>query len=437
MAFTVINESSKYNRRFKLTQQVIVFKLNKIDDGVPMTNPEQWFKDGLRAIYDQSVRSLSPTDKVGMKFSAVDFDGDFHIPFKQVDQLQFEDLWSRLHLLYQSKKEAIEGDSFKIITTSFTPLCGRGRNTEESLTFGEDCSKRRGIVCIKNKDNLCLARALVVAIAYVMDVPYLEHVRRNIGKRQDQEAQKLMAAAGVTIPAEGAGIEELQQFQRHLDDFQIIVYNYGTKGRDRMYQGPESAKRLNLIHHNGHFNVITSLTSAFCCGYYCSRCFVPYNSKDDHRCAGKCPGCRSIPPCPVVDREILCDNCNRQFRGQTCFDQHVAQGENGTSLCLNVRKCKDCLHYVKGERKHYCGEFFCRTCLKFQPTGHLCFIQQDTKEPKLDETVFIFYDLETRQDDQDARGQGVHVPVLCVFQQRCSDCFNVESDELLTCPRCG
>ena len=87
MAFTVINESSKYNRRFKLTQQVIVFKLNKLDDGAPVTNAEQWFKDGLRAIYDQSVRSLNPTDKVGMTFSAMDFDGDFHIPFKQVDQL--------------------------------------------------------------------------------------------------------------------------------------------------------------------------------------------------------------------------------------------------------------------------------------------------------------------------------------------------------------
>src|SRR3978361_122774 len=279
MAFTVINESSKYNRRFKLTQQVIVFKLNKIDDGVPMTNPEQWFKDGLRAIYDQSVRSLSPTDKVGMKFSAVDFDGDFHIPFKQGGQLRFEDLGSRLHLLYQSKKEAIEGDSFKIITTSFTPLRGRGRNTEESLTFGEDCSKRRGIVCIKNKDNLCLARALVVAIAYVLNVPYLKQVRQNIGKRQDQEVQKLMANAGVTIPPAGAGIEELQQFQQYLSDFQIIVYNYGSKGRDILYRGPESLKRLNLLHHKGHFNVINSLTSAFCCNYYRSVCLTSYDHK--------------------------------------------------------------------------------------------------------------------------------------------------------------
>src|SRR3978361_846266 len=200
--------------------------------------------------------------------------------------------------------------------------------------------------------------------------------------------------------------------------------------------GPESSKRLNLLHHKGHYNVINSLTSAFCCNYYCSVCLTSYDHKNEHRCKGQCPGCRNMPPCPIAE-EILCPNCNRQFRCQACFKHHTLPGKNGKSLCPEVRKCKDCLHYIKGDRQHYCGEFFCRTCLRFQPKGHLCFIQQDKREPKLEETLFVFYDLETRQDDQNARGEGVHVPVLCVLQQRCNVCFNIESNDLLTCETCG
>lgn len=435
MAFTIVNESNKYNRKFKLSQQVVEFKLNPLNNTVK--NPEQWLKDGVREIFDHAVKSLSPGDKVGMTFTAADFTTDFHIPFKQVEKLRFEDLWRLLQQLYQSKKEAIEGDTFTIITTSFTPFRGRGRSTEESLTFGEDCKKKKGVVCIKNTDNLCLPRALVVAIAYILNVPYLTQIRRNVGKRQDQEAQKLIADAGVTIPPEGAGVEELQQFQHYLTNYQIIVYNYGTKGRDILYQGPESLKRLNLLHHDGHYNVITSLTSAFCCRYYCCVCCVPFDHKEGHRCVAQCPGCRCIPPCPVAPKEILCQNCNRQFRGQPCFDKHMIQGKNGQNQCAMVRKCKDCLHYVKGKREHYCGEFFCRTCYKYQPKGHLCFIQKDEKEPKLEDVLFIFYDLETRQDDQNARGEDVHIPVLCVYQQRCNECFNSESDELPVCSKCG
>lgn len=63
-------------------QRKVEFKLNPFDRGV--RDPEQWLKDGLRDIYDHCVEPLSPSDKMGITFSADDFDGDFHTSFLQV-----------------------------------------------------------------------------------------------------------------------------------------------------------------------------------------------------------------------------------------------------------------------------------------------------------------------------------------------------------------
>ena len=99
------------------------------------------------------------------------------------------------------------------------------------------------------------------------------------------------------------------------------MYSYGSKGGNVIFEGvSESNKRLNLLHHEGHFNVITSLTAAFACHYYCAECKVPYDHKNEHMCGGMCPGCFQTPKCIEVEVKIRCDRCKRYYRGQTCYN---------------------------------------------------------------------------------------------------------------------
>ena len=89
-------------------------------------------------------------------------------------------------------------------------------------------------------------------------------------------------------PLECKVIPELDQFQNHWRKYKITVYNYNTKGRDVYYEGPNSQYKINLLFHDGHYNEITSLTSAFVCSYYCESCHTPYDHKIKHRCSHTC-----------------------------------------------------------------------------------------------------------------------------------------------------
>ena len=158
------------------------------------------------------------------------------------------------------------------------------RRTVFYNNFEKDCKARKGIIVINNKDNLSLPRALVVAKAYAKSDPKKQLIRLNKGKRQTLKANKLMAKAKVQIPETGAGIPELDKFQNHLKKYKITVYNYNTKGREVYFEGPNAQYKINLLYHDGHYNVITSLTAAFSCRFYCETCHTPYDYRIKHTC---------------------------------------------------------------------------------------------------------------------------------------------------------
>src|SRR5436190_3333741 len=63
---------------------------------------------------------------------------------------------------------------------------------------------------------------------------------------------------------------------------------------------PDAQYKINLVFHNGHYNVITSLTSAFACTYFCEAWHVPYSNKDGHTCSNTCYACKTVsPPCKL------------------------------------------------------------------------------------------------------------------------------------------
>ncbi|KAJ8965523.1 hypothetical protein NQ317_019537, partial [Molorchus minor] len=433
--FIIAKDFVKKVKRFNLTGRTIEFKIKPVPSN---EEPVSWIKEAVNQVIQKGTQDLSPDDQVAFSFCSKDFKrGDGWVRFRPVCNVTYDDVWDVISSVYQSNSTGLNTDTFCLGMTSVRMPAGKGKHSAKVYnTFNDECGKRRGIIVINNKDNMCLPRALVVAIACVSKDPDQIKVRRDIRKIQTQRAAQLCTDVGIVIPEKGCGIPELQKFQEHFNNYNIVVYNYGTKGRDTIFKGPVEGPSLNLIYHEGHFNVITSLTAAFACGYYCKECNIPYNVKNKHRCGGTCPCCQQTPVC-LQDLTVLCVECKRSFRGQRCYDNHKKVGSMGKStVCEQIVRCDECHKVMKKKRHHTCGEVYCKVCNTHVPQDHLCYMQSDTGKPKIKDILFVFYDLETRQEKVLDDGSLLHEPNLCVTSKRCDACMG-ESSNLYFCQKCG
>ena len=275
--FRILTDFETQVKRFNLKARKVQCTINPVP---PQEEPTTWIKDAIEDILRLTIKDLSPEDKVGVTFSGEGFSnsrGSGWVNFKNCSELSFHDVWEMISKIFQSNSQGISTDTFSLSVTSVKMPVGTGKKSSQMYnSFEEECLNRKGIICIQNKDNLCLPRALIVGKAYADSDVNFRKVRRDIGKIQTSRTLELLKEMEINIPSSGCGIEELKLFQNHLKDYKITVYEYRTKGRKVIYEGvPNSDKKINLIYFNNHFNVITSLTAAFCCSYYCEICHKP------------------------------------------------------------------------------------------------------------------------------------------------------------------
>ena len=215
-----------------------------------------------------------------------------------------------------------------------------------------------------------------------------------------------------------------------------------------VHKGPERDKQLILISHDGHYDVITSLPGFFSKVYFCLDCEKGFDHNDlSHHC---CPGnkcwCCHQTDCPDFETKrkqglatIDCPECNRKFFGDTCWLNHVTKTSSGQPsnvtdrVCCTYRECNIChtTYNLQKIKEHRCGEQECPCCHRIcNLKQHKCFIQPIKKKKKkkrddeeeeeeneeddefMDEdedgTIFIYFDIEARQD------KGNHVAnLLC------------------------
>lgn len=251
---------------------------------------------------------------------------------------------------------------------------------------------------------------------------------------QGLRARELIKNAGVNIPLTGAGIPKLVEFQRYFNtQYSVVVYEYGRYGTV-IFEGARGSNlpRLNLLHHSSHFSTIKSLPAAFSSKFFCMPCHKPFNLRGGHRCENIYPCCCISPGCSRNEVSLLCNKCNRSFRGQQCFNNHAR------TICNLKHSCPKCLktYKVSGtKRQHVCGEIFCNLCKEYKERNHKCYIRKDHQKKKSSKHLFIYYDFETRQENI-INNNKVHEVNLCVIQQSCSDCSD-ESDLKKICNFCG
>jgi len=126
--------------------------------------------------------------------------------------------------------------------TLVSPPVGEGNHGRHSFYTIDELLNRQCVIRIRNRDKLCLARAVVVAVAHFdrhENEKRWNRIRKGDNKRyKDQrgDAEELMKVAGLENFDGPCGIPEIKAIQKILDGYQIKIFSCDL-GNEIMYQG--------------------------------------------------------------------------------------------------------------------------------------------------------------------------------------------------------
>ena len=359
---------------------------------------------------------MDKKDQVRFVLRSEQLDTPISLPFLPVEQLTTERVFSQIERVIQSNQEFRLNDTVTVdIIHVETPQgSGKSKVKRTTLNIREYLKKKGSIITINNNDNLCLARALVVAVAKIENDPKYQQIKRSNRPVQLERALQLHRAANV--PLGPCGMEEVKLFQNYLSNYQIIVVS-GDHTHSIIYphKPPDTDEKqpIYLYYHNNHFDVITSIPGFLNRSYFCHRCHKAYDHTADHLCPTMCKSCRAFG-CVLEGDGIVCNECDRLFKNQACYDHHKDPiNGGGRSVCEVVRKCEKCgkaMDVRRIKNGHICGKK-CRTCGVILNQGdeeHQCFIQQLEQEEESSYNHLLFFDFESTQE------HGTHCPNLCI-----------------------
>ena len=359
---------------------------------------------------------MNKKDHVRFVLRSEQLDTPISLPFLPVEQLTTERVFSQIERVIQSNQDFRLNDTVTIDIIHVVAPQGSGKSKlkHTTLNIREYLKKKGSVITINNNDDFCLARALVVALAKIEKDPKYDLIKRSNRPAQLERALGLHQAANV--PLGPCGMEEVELFQKYLTKYQIIVVS-GDHNDSIIYpskpSGTDEKQSINLYYHAKHFDVITSIPGFLNKTYFCHRCHKSYSNTADHVCPAMCGSCRAFG-CVLEGDGIVCNECDRLFKNQACYDHHKEPiNSGGRSVCQVVRKCEKCgkaMDVRRIKNGHICGKK-CRTCgviLNEEDAEHQCYIQQLEQPEESSYNHLLFFDFEATQE------HGIHCPNLCV-----------------------
>ena len=407
-----------HSQKFNMTAKNYGVHFNNALDDVDLLESRNRTYGIFQHLIEDVTKDMNPNDQVRFVLSSNQLQSPISIPFCSLEELTVEKVLSHVEKVVQSNEDFRLNTTVNIDVIRVEMPQGSGRFKRTTLNIREHLKKKRTVIpIINNNDNLCLARALAVSIARIEKDPRYERIRRPDSCLQRERAFDLHEAANV--PLGPCGLKEVKRFQHYLVNYQIIVVS-GDQDNAIIYPrepltNPNPEKSIYLYYQANHFDVITKLPGFLNTAYFCHVCHKGYDHTTDHLCDGMCRSCRGFA-CVMQDDGIECNECDRLFKNQACYDRHKQEPVNGggRTVCETVRKCLTCQQSmdVRKIRAHECVDNKkCPTCkIGRNPNdlNHQCYMQQLEPKEESSYTQLLFFDFECTQE------HGIHEVNLCV-----------------------
>ena len=358
------------------------------------------------------TEDMNDQDQVRFVLRSDQLDTPISMPFMPVIQLTPEKVFSQIERVIQSNRDFRLNDTVVIDIIHVEAPQGSGRSKRTILNIKNFLHKKKSVITIQNNDNLCLARALVVAIAKIEKDPGYKNMLNPERRTQEKKARELHEAANV--PLGPCGIPEVKLFQKYLTNYEINIVS-GNYNNSIIYPPkPSTANNVTPIYlylHDNHYDVITTMPGFLSRSYFCHKCNRSYSNKLDHLCDGMCKSCGSYD-C-IESGSLKCNECNRSFKSKACYDRHKESVGGVRSVCQKIKKCGKCGQSMDvrklNPKNHICGKK-CSTCglVLSEESQHQCYIQKTEQTEESQYNELLFFDLECKQE------HGVHEANLCI-----------------------
>ena len=227
--FYEITNVKKYtSKRFRTTatDTEIRFNNNVINDLDIIENRNRTSRIFERLLHDVT-KGMDEKDYVRFVLRSTQLSSPISIRFLPLAQLTPYRIFSAVERVVQSNRDFRLNDTVNVDLIHVEAPQGSGRSKRNITNIKEYLHKKKSVITITNEDNLCLARALVVAIAKATKSPNYSNLLRHV-RAQQVKAIELHAKAKVPM-GPSCGLEEVDMFQKHLTEYEInIVFRETT-----------------------------------------------------------------------------------------------------------------------------------------------------------------------------------------------------------------
>ena len=197
-------------KRFNTTGEKFSIKFKNLDENNDL---QPTLSDIFNAAMEQILANTPDQAYVGASFTHPNLDKMALATFRLKENVNGELMLEQIKKVLQSHEEINlqDGPGQLNITTVIPPVGSGKHNKHRFIKHEQFLEKKRCIIQIRNDDNLCMARAIIVAIAYIHkhDPKYQwESVRKGDTHRytlQKRKATELMELAGLKDHEEKCG----------------------------------------------------------------------------------------------------------------------------------------------------------------------------------------------------------------------------------------
>ena len=189
--YVIENVRQVKSKKFRTTATDYSVRFNNTEDDFDLIQSYERTQKIFEHLLNDITNGMNEKDQVRFVLRSTQLDTPISLPFMPVQQLTPERVFSQIERVIQSNRDFRLNDTVVVDIVHVEAPQGSGRKERDLVDLKEFLHKKRSIINIQNKDDLCLARALVVAIAKIEKDPRYKTLTDSRWKAQEEKAREL------------------------------------------------------------------------------------------------------------------------------------------------------------------------------------------------------------------------------------------------------